>query len=218
MITLWSKSFSILFLAVGLAASLTCYSQEKLEVGFRFIPQATSLLYKTPNPVGDYLKLTPYDFRVRTAQGIGAVYHPYKRWSVAADILYSLQGGGYESRKTNIDYLKIPFWLGYNALPHHKVIFNVQVGVDVAWVASAKMRYDDGQTINISPYVNRANWGIPFAIGAKVKVYKNYFLNTQLYLYMGCRSIAKTSSTFKVTDYILPGIRFSIDRSIRDKQ
>ena len=205
--------------ALGLLGLLTFshwgYAQSKLEIGIRFAPQATSFRYQTPSPIQDFLKLTPHYFRVRTAQGLGVLYHPYKRWSVGADVLYSLQGGGYESRRTNVNYLKMPLWLGYNGSPDRRLIFNVQTGIAFAWLVSAKIKYADGEEIDIVRYANRTTWGVPLAVGLKYKILKTYYMNTQLFLYTDFESLSKTNPAFKVANYILPGIRFSIDQSVK---
>ncbi len=130
-------------------------------------------------------------------------------------MLYSLQGGGYEQRKTNLDYLKLPLWIGYNSSRKRKIIFTVQSGIELSYLVSAKLKYPEGRTLDIYSYVNSTNWGIPFAIGAKFKVYRSYFLSTQLYVYSDINSLAKTNTVFGVYNYIYPGLRISIDRNLR---
>ena len=197
-----------------LCVSSGAHAQKGVQIGLRFIPQSTSLRYDTGFPLIDILKLAPYDQRWRTAQGIGVLYHPHERWSVGADMLYSLQGGGYKARRTNVNYLSVPVLFGYNASPRHRLIFNIQTGLDVAFLVRARMRYSDGTTLDISRYVNQTAWGIPFAIGFKYRVHRTYFLNTQLYVYSDLTSLTKTNDTYGVRNYILPGIRFTIDRNV----
>ena len=96
-----------LIILLLLLFNAACFSQNKIELGVRCIPQATTFRYTLGlpgvSPVLDYLKLSPYYFRIRTAQGIGAIYNPVQRLRLGADLLYSLQGGGYKERKTNFE-------------------------------------------------------------------------------------------------------------------
>jgi len=202
----------------GLLTGITiCYGQNKVEVGIRFIPQVTTFRYtQGVGPIVDFLKVSaPYYHRTRTAQGIGITYHPSQRVGIGADILYSLQGGGYEQRKTNLNYMKLPLWVGYNSTSKRKIIFIVQSGIELSYLVSAKLKYPEGKPLDIHSYVNRTSWGIPFAIGAKFKVYQSYFLSIQLYVYSDISSLAKTNTVFGVYNYIYPGLRISIDRNLR---
>lgn len=197
--------------------STVSYSQNKVEVGLRFIPQATTFRYTSgAGALADFLKVTaPYYSRVRIAQGIGVLYQPYKRLSLGADLLYSLQGGGYEQRKTNVNYLKLPLWIGYNSSCKRRLIFTVQSGIELSYLLAAKVKYQDGESTEISHYVNKASLGIPFAIGAKFRILNSYFVTTQLYLYSDITSLASTNNSFGVYNYIYPGIRISINQDLK---
>jgi hypothetical protein len=195
-----------------------CVAQSTWQIGIRIIPQSTTLRYDTGFPVQDFLKDTPYYSRVRAAFGIGVVYQPFPRWSIGADLLYSMQGGGYEERRTNLNYLKIPLWLGYSASADRKVQFNVQAGIDATYLVRATMRYRDGETVNIARYLNRTNWGPGLALGTKFKVGEQYTLNTQLLLYTDIRSLSKTDTAFGAHNYILPGLRLSLDRGLSPRR
>ncbi|MES2732469.1 MAG: outer membrane beta-barrel protein [Bacteroidota bacterium] len=204
----------VLSCLIVLFASSIGFAQKGVQVGVRFIPQSTSFIFNTGFPLVDMLKLAPYYARFRTAQGIGVLYNPHEHWSIGADVLYSLHGGGYETRTTNVNYLKVPVWLGYNANSRHKLMFNMQIGLDFAYVMNANMTYKDGDPVNIIHAVNRTNWGMPFAMGFKFKFLKSYYLNTQIYIYADVKTLSKTNPGFEVKDYILPGFRFSIDRRL----
>lgn len=205
---------SILLLSVSLSSSL-CYSQSKLEVGVRFIPQATTFRYtQGVGPIVDFLKASsPYYFRIRTAQGIGLTYNPIQRLRLGADLLYSLQGGGYEARKTNLNYLKLPLWFGYNSAANRRLIFTVQTGIELSYLVSAKMKYEDGEPVDIRHYLTKTSWGIPLAMGVKFKVYQSYLITTQLYLYSDLNTLAKTNTVFGAYNYIYPGLRICIDQN-----
>ncbi len=207
----------LIFFLIFIFLNGKAFAQKQIVLGVRFNPQSTSFQYETLAPANDFLKLTPYYFRVRPAVGIGATYQAFKHWGVGADLLYSMQGGGYEARKTNINYIKIPLWFRYNTSNDRRLIVNFQAGVDLAWMASAKLKYQDGETINIINYANRFNWGASVALGVKFKILKSYYINTQVFLYKDFRTLSKTSSEFKVTDYVFPGIRLSIDKQIQKK-
>ncbi|MEO5911252.1 MAG: outer membrane beta-barrel protein [Pelobium sp.] len=211
------KNLSILLFLFG--GFLACHAQEKLQIGVRFIPQATTFLYKTGVPITAILKDAPYDQRTRFSMGFGGLYYPFisDKWSIGADLVYSQQGGGYKSRITNLDYFKIPLWLGYNASPSRKLIFNFQVGIDVSLLVNAKMKYAGSESIDISSYIRKKNWGVPVAVGFKFKALKSYFINTQLFLYTDFQSLSKTNPSFGVQNYIIPGIRISIDHLIKKK-
>lgn len=210
--------FSSTFLAFALlllSISEHGYSQHSLQLGLRVVPQATTFRYATGLPVQDWLKASPYYFRIRTTQGVGLLYYPYPRWSLGVDVLYALQGGGYEARKTNLNYLKTVLWLGYSASPRKRVGFNLQAGIDIAYLVRARLHYRDGKKVNIAPYVNQTNWGVPLAAGLQWKVARNYRLNTQLLFYTDFISLASTNSSFRLQNYVLPGIRFSLNRQLR---
>jgi hypothetical protein len=211
------KAFYYSTLAILLLTALShdVFSQPKWEVGIRLIPQSPSLRYKTPSLISDYLKLRPYYFRLRMAQGVGVAYHPHNRWSIAADLIYSMQGGGFKERKTNLNYFKIPVMIGYNARNSRKLIFNMQAGIDVNFLASAKLKYQDGETEDIGKYLNKLSLGVPFAIGWKFRLSKFYLINSQVYANTDFTSISSTNQSFKVSNYIMPGIRFSIDQPLR---
>ena len=200
---------------IAIGASLRCEAQGTWQVGVRFSPQAPTFRYETGFPLQDFLKDAPSYFRVRTAQGIGFLYQPHDRFSIGADILYSLQGGGYASRKTNLNYVKLPIWIGYAASSARKLVFNLQTGVDVAYLTKATLHYSDGETVDIARYVNRTNWGASVAIGLKFRVYQLYWLNTQVMLHTDVKSLSRTNPAFGVHNYILPGIRISLDRARR---
>ncbi|MEO7991194.1 MAG: outer membrane beta-barrel protein [Chryseolinea sp.] len=193
------------------------YSQhDKVELGLRFIPQATTFRYtQGVAPIIDFLKISaPYYFRVRTAQGIGILYNPVQRLRLGADLLYSMQGGGYEERKTNLNYLKIPMWIGFNAKSKHRIIFTVQSGIEFGFLISAKIKYSQGESVDIRHYVNKTSWGIPFAMGVKFKVHQTYYVTTQLYLYSDFNTIAKTNSALGAYNYVYPGLRICIDQNL----
>ncbi len=212
------KNSLIIIVLNLLLFSSVCYSQNKIELGVRFIPQATTFRYTLGipgvSPVLDYLKLSPYYFRVRTAQGIGILYNPVQRIRLGADLLYSLQGGGYKERKTNLNYLTLPLWLGVNSKAKRRIIFTLQTGIQFSCLLSAKNKYTDGTSVNINHYVSRTSWGIPIAIGVKFKILHQYFITTQLYIYSDFSSIAKTNKQFGAYNYVYPGLRVSIDQSL----
>lgn len=203
-------AFTLLLL---LSCSL-CYSQNKLAVGLRFLPSATTFRYNTGVPILDFLKTVPYDFRIRTTLGVGFTYNPVKKLSIGADLLYSLQGGGYKQRKTNLDYLKLPVWVGYNSSPHRKLIFTIQSGIELGYLVRTKVKYADNKTTDINEYINKISIGIPLAVGVKFKMLHSYYVSTQLYLSTDIQSISKTNKEFSVYNYVFPGIRISIDRNI----
>lgn len=208
---------SILTLTIGLLLSYSeCYSQSKIELGIRFIPQATTFRYtQGAAPIIDFLKVSaPYYFRVRTAQGLGLTYNPVPRIRLGVDLLYSLQGAGYDQRQTNVDYLKVPIWIGYNSLAKRRVIFTIQSGVELSYLVRARMKYRDGESVNIREYVNSTSWGIPFAIGVKFKVFQSYYITTQLYLSADFSTLAKTNASFGVYNYVYPGLRICIDQNL----
>ena len=202
---------------IGLLMILSVgHAQSKWELGIRFIPQSTTFRYNQGiGPLYDFLKVTaPYYSRIRTAQGVGVTYNYLPHLHLGADLLYSLQGGGYEHRKTNLNYLKLPLWIGYNSSIKRKLIFTVQSGVELSYLLRAKMKYEDGQNEDIRRYVKKASGGIPIAMGVKFKVLHSYFVHTQLYLYTDWNSISKTNSVFGVYNYVYPGFRISIDQNL----
>lgn len=211
------KSIFSLGLCALMLLSVSAYSQhDKVELGLRFIPQATTFRYtQGVAPIIDFLKTSaPYYFRLRTAQGIGIVYNPAQRLRLGADLLYSLQGGGYEDRKTNLNYLKIPVWIGFNAKSKRRLIFTVQTGIEFGYLISAKIKYPQAESIDIRHYVNKTSWGIPFAMGVKFKVYQKYYVTTQLYLYSDFSTIAKNNSVFGAYNYVYPGLRICFDQNL----
>ena len=210
------KSIFTLLIIGFLFFSSVSYSQSKFTLGIRVTPQTTTFRYTSgTNPALDYLKSNAsYYFRVRTALGIGLIYNPIQRFRLGTDLLYSLQGGGFEQRKTNLNYLTLPLWIGYNASAKRKIIFTVQSGIQFSYLVSARMKYQDGQSEDIGQYVNKSSWGIPLAVGVKFKVRQTYFITTQLYLYSDFSTIAKTNPQFGVYNYIYPGIRISIDQNL----
>lgn len=198
--------------------SFAGFSQNKVEIGLRFIPQATTFRYTSgAGALADFLKVTaPYYSRIRTAQGIGILYQPYKRVSLGADLLYSLQGGGYEQRKTNVNYVQLPLWIGYNSSDKRKLIFTLQSGIELSYLLSAKIKYQDGESTDIRNYINTTSLGIPFAMGIKFRMLHTYFVTTQLYLYSDITSLASTNNSFGVYNYIYPGIRISINQDLKN--
>ncbi|CAG5006634.1 hypothetical protein DYBT9275_03866 [Dyadobacter sp. CECT 9275] len=192
-----------------------CYSQNKLAVGVRLLPSATTFRYNTGVPILDFLKVAPYHFRVRTTQGIGVLYNAGRKLSIGTDLLYSLEGGGYQQRKTNLNYLKLPIWIGYNSSPARKLIFTVQSGLEFSYLLQAKIRYDD-KSIDIGRYVNKLSTGIPLAIGVKFRMFHSYAVSTQLYLSSEIGSLSKTNREFGVYNYVFPGLRISIDHSLKN--
>ncbi|MEJ7644815.1 MAG: outer membrane beta-barrel protein [Chryseolinea sp.] len=201
--------------------SATSYAQSNVEVGIRFMPQVVALRYDYG--VGssyDFLKtalpgnFAPHYSRVRTSQGIGIVYNPVQKIRLAADLLYSLQGGGYEERKTNLNYIKVPLLVGYNASPNRKLIFIVQTGIELSYLTSATIKREDGEVTNIRNYLNKTTWGVPFAIGFKFRVLDAYFITAQLYLYSDFHTLSKTNKALGVYNYVYPGLRISLDRNL----
>ncbi len=204
-------------LAIGLLLSYSVgISQSRIEVGARFIPQATTFRYSQgADPLIDFLKVSaPYYFRVRTAQGFGFTYNPVQRIKLGVDLLYSLQGGGYEQRETNLNYLKIPFWLGYNSSAKRTIMFTIQSGIELSYLISGRVKNKDGESVNIKDYVNNISWGIPFAIGVRFKVHKTYYVTTQLYIYSDFNTLSKTNAVFGVYNYVYPGLRICIDQNL----
>ncbi len=211
------KNFHVALLSLFFTASMG-YSQSKFELGVRIIPQATTFRYSSGipevSPALDYLKLSPYYFRVRTSQGVGIVYNPVQRLRLGADLLYSLQGGGYKERKTNLSYLNLPLWLGFNSKAKRKLIFTIQSGIQFSCLLRAKNKFGDGTSTNISHYVSRFTWGVPFSMGMKFKVHQTYFMTAQLYVYTDFFPIAKTNASFGVYNYVYPGVRICIDQNL----
>jgi hypothetical protein len=210
------KHVNVALLSLFLTVS-TLQAQSKFELGLRIIPQATTFRYSLGlpevSPALGYLKLSPYDFRVRSSQGIGIVYNPVQLLRLGADLMYSLQGGGYKERKTNLSYLNLPLWLGFNSKASKKLIFTIQSGVQLSCLLSAKNKFKDGTTTDISRYVSRFSWGVPLAVGLKFKVAQTYFITTQVYVYTDFSPIAKTNPKLGVYNYVYPGIRICIDQN-----
>ncbi|MEO6230947.1 MAG: outer membrane beta-barrel protein [Ferruginibacter sp.] len=193
-----------------------CFGQSKVELGVRVILQRTTLRYTSGvGAAADFLKINaPYYSRWRTALGVGIVYNPLKKVRLGADLLYSLQGGGYEERKNNLNYIKLPLWIGYNASPNRKLIFSVQSGIELSYLVRAKIKYATGEKADIRQYVNKISLGIPFAMGVKFKVSSSCYLTTQVYLYTDVNTLSKNNKTFGAYNYIYPGLRIAIDRNL----
>jgi len=201
------------FIFILLFCCSSASGQGQVEYGIRFLPQATTFRYNQGvGPVIDFSKGTaPYDFRVRTAQGVGVVFNPLQRLRLGADLLYSLQGGGYYARKTNLDYLKLPLWIGFNSASKRKISFTIQAGFEVGYLLNAKLKYEAGTVTDIRSYVNRTSYGLSLAAGVKFRVLQNYFMTTQLYIYSDIPALASTNKIFGVYNYIYPGLRISLD-------
>ena len=199
-----------------LLVPLLGHAQGTWDVGARFIPQATTFRYTQGiGPLYDFLKISaPYYFRVRTAQGVGATYNAFRNLHLGADLLYSLQGGGYEQRKTNLSYIKLPLWIGYHAAAKRKLVFTIQSGIEWSYLVSAKVKYADGAKENIKPSLTTISWGVPFAIGVKFRVLGAYYITILAYLYTDINSLSKTNRTFGVYNYSYPGLRISIDQPL----
>ncbi len=197
-----------------LLSTLFCNAQSKFDYGIRFIPQATTFRFNQGvGPVIDFLKVSaPYYFRVRTAQGIGLTYKAFQHFHVGVDLMYSLQGGGYQERKTNLNYLKTPLLLGYNSVDRRRIVFMVQTGIEFAYLTSARIKYVDGKTTDISSHVKRFSYGIPFAMGIKFKTLQLYNVTMQLYVYSDIETLSKTNKVFGVYNYVYPGFRICIDK------
>jgi hypothetical protein len=197
------------------------HAQSKVELGLRIMPQATAIRYDAGlGTQAEVLKVltpksfAPHYFRVRAAFGLGALYYPLKRLRLGADLLYSLQGGGYRQRKTNLGYFKLPLWIGFNSLPKRNVIFTIQTGIELSCLAFAKLKYQDGDKTSIGSSINRLSWGIPFAMGVKFKCFSTYYMTAQVYIATDFSTLSKTNHTFGAYNLIYPGIRLSIDQNL----
>lgn len=216
------KSFSVYVIIAGACLiPLATQAQQRVELGLRIMPQATAIRYD--GGLGAQVELlrvltpksfAPNYFRVRAAFGVGILYYPLKRLRLGADLLYSLQGGGYEQRKTNLSYFKMPLWFGFNSLPRRKVIFTIQTGIELSCLAFAKLKYQNGDKTSISPSINRLSWGIPLAMGLKFRCFSTYYMTAQVYVSTDFSTLSKTNKDFGAYNLIYPGIRLSIDQNL----
>ncbi|MGG7664138.1 outer membrane beta-barrel protein [Dyadobacter sp. BHUBP1] len=190
------------------------FAQNKLSVGVRFMPSATMFRYDTGIPIADFLKIAPHYSRIRTAQGLGLSYNPTRKLNVGCDLLFAFQGGGFEQRRTDLGYLNLPFWVGYNTAPEKKLIFTIQSGIQLSYLTQAKLSYEHGASANITPYLRKTTMAVPFAAGFKFKLTHSYYLSTQLYLSSDLKSISKTNKEFGVYNYVFPGLRIALDHNI----
>ncbi|MGN7889853.1 outer membrane beta-barrel protein [Dyadobacter endophyticus] len=190
------------------------YAQSKLSAGVRFLPSATMFRYNTGIPIADFLKIAPHYSRIRTAQGVGITYNPSRKLNVGADLLYAFQGGGFEQRRTDLGYMNLPLWIGYNTAPDKKLIFTIQSGIQLSYLINAKLQYENGTSANIAPYLHKMTIGVPLAVGFKFRLTPSYILSTQLYLSSDLKSLSRTSKAFGVYNYVFPGLRIAFDRNI----
>lgn len=190
------------------------YAQNKLSAGLRFLPSATMFRYDTGIPIADFLKIAPHYSRIRTAQGVGISYNPIRKLNVGADLLYAFQGGGFEQRRTDLSYMNVPLWIGYNTAPEKKLIFTIQSGIQLSYLINAKLKYENGTSSNIAPYLHKMTIGVPLAVGFKFRLTPLYYLSTQLYLSSDLKSLSRTNKEFGVYNYVFPGLRIAFDRNI----
>jgi hypothetical protein len=190
------------------------FAQNSLSVGVRFLPSATMFRYDTGVPIADFLKIAPHYSKVRTAQGVGVTYNPIRKLHVGADLLYAFQGGGFSQRRTDLGYINLPLWIGYNTAPEKKLIFTIQSGIQFSYLVNAKLRYENGTQVDIASYLRKTTFGIPLAIGFKFRMAPSLYLSTQLYLSSDLKSLSKTNKEFGVYNYVFPGLRIALDRNI----
>ncbi len=190
----------------------------KWGVGIRFIAQATTFRYRQDIPtlpaLLDYLKISsPYYFRVRTAQGLGVTYQALPRLRLGSDLLLSLQGGGYQPRKTNLTYLTLPVWIGYATRADRKVGFCIQSGIQFSYLLAGRIRYGDRTSISVRDQLSTISWGVPVALGACVRLNRTH-MTAQLYVYSDFTTLARTNIRFGVYNYVYPGLRITLDQTI----
>jgi hypothetical protein len=197
----------------------SAFSQTKLEAGIRIIPQVTAIRYTTGvGAKNDFFRTVfpgsaaPHYSRVRMAAGAGVVYYPLKRMRIGADLLYSLQGGGYEERRTNLNYFQVPVWIGFNGLPKRRVIFTAQAGFQLSCLAVARMKFSTGEKSHIAGSISRFSWGIPLAVGVKFKTGPATFLTAQVLVYSDFSTLSRTNKTLGAYNYIYPGLRICLDQ------
>lgn len=195
-------------------------AQSKLELGIRLMPQLTGIRYdyglsKTDNLLRTLFpkEAAPRYIRFGVAAGVGVTWNPLKRLRFGADLLFSGKGGGFKERKTNLNYLEVPLWIGFNSLPSRKLVFTFQTGIGCSLLIGAKMKYSTGETVRIVNYVNRTSWGIPLAIGVRFRIHSTYFLTTQLYVYSDLSTLSRTNEVFDARNYVYPGLRLTLDRN-----
>ncbi len=209
------KRISLFTLIVSFLHLGPCsFAQNKLSVGVRFLPSATMFRYDTGIPIADFLKIAPHYSRIRTAQGLGLSYNPTRKFNLGCDLLFAFQGGGFKQRRTDLGYLNVPLWIGYNTAPEKKLIFTIQSGIQLSYLAYAKLRYEHGASANITRYLRKTTIAIPFATGFKFRLAPSYYLSTQLYLSSDLKSISKTNKEFGVYNYVFPGLRIALDHNI----
>lgn len=205
-----------LLIVVGLSTIgfHTSRAQILLEAGVRVIPQSSKFM--NSSSTGDYLFADPIinrrGFRVRPAVGVGAMHYMAQHWTIGLDLLYSPQGGGYQRRRTNTNYLKIPLWLGYSAHRKRRLVFNTQVGIEYCYLLNAVLIDDFAdQKSDVRSYVRRDYIGIAYTIGLKKYLYNNTrAVNLQFYMSYGLTNINREGSLV-VRHLILPGLRITID-------
>ncbi|RKH64690.1 PorT family protein [Corallococcus llansteffanensis] len=209
-----SPAMKMLLGAFLLLAAVPASAREGVQLGVRFVPQSTSLLYDTGYPLLDFLKVAPHDTRLRTAQGLGVLYHPWEHWSLGADLLYSRKGGGFASRQVDLDYLEVPLWLGFNTSSSNRLMFNVQAGLEVGYAVRRQLRSTGGTSTDLSDSVDRVAWGVPVAVGVRCRLFAAYSVNAQLFVSAGLGSLVRTNPTLGVRNYVFPGLRLSVDREL----
>jgi hypothetical protein len=152
------------------------------------------------------------DTRFRSRIGLGIKYYPFQRWYGEYSMSFSQEGGGYIQQKTNANYFKNSFLLGYSSLDNNRIIFNILCGFEVNLLLNARLINElNGESDNVSDYYHRVNISFPIGLGFKTQIVNGYYFGCHTYVSFSPYSISSVES-IKVSQIIFPAFQFSISK------
>jgi len=156
--------------------------------------------------------LLPKDFRIRPVLGGYIRHYPAKHVYLEYGLSFSGEGGGYNKRKTNLNYLRNQLSLGLTALPYRKNVFYLGVNYNANVMLNAKIKDNLNHTSeNIGAYFKQFYQGVGLAIGLKKQISQTDFLrldlSTQLY-----SSNLNIAEFHKSRQLLLPSLQLGYSR------
>jgi hypothetical protein len=202
--------FTILFLFILLNVSAQTELPIKYEAGI-------TVGFNTPKFLNDHIIdfLVPKDFRIRLVLGSYIRHYPTKHFYLEYGMSLSGEGGGYNNRKTNLNYLKNQLSFGYTVMPYRKNIFYFGVTYNANMLLNAKSKDDLNHTSeNIKKYFRQFYQGVGVAVGLKKRInqtdYIRFNLSTQLY-----SSNINTAEFHKSRQLLFPSLQLGYSRILK---
>lgn len=201
--------FFVLIIIVTFGGNTLC-AQKKIELG-------ATLAFQSPKFLNESIAdlSSPKKFRVRPAIGGFAKYYVGNHFFIEYCLSYSFEGGGFEQRKVNLDFVRNELFLGYTTSLDRNNSFSLKFAYAYCFLTNAKLidKHENNKT-DIKKYITPYYSCFPVQFAYKRNIKNNFSLNVNI----GIQLISKTLGVNTILYFgqaVVPKFELGISKFIK---